>query len=82
MSVSKKGLNVIFTTSKGKVSDTLPSNSKSYKTDDTIFLIDYDLMQNNLSKLHGKIILYFCSKSLWIETEKDDTKIFIMVSLL
>ena len=74
-------MKTIFTTSKGKIEDTIASTGK-YKSSDETFLIDYDLMLNNLSKLTAEITLHFCSKSLWLSVPKDEVKILIMVALL
>lgn len=81
ITISKKGMHLCYTTSKGKIEDTLPIADK-YKSSDDIFLVDYDLLSNNLSKFKDKLSFYFCKNTLWVNVRSTDIKINIMVALL
>lgn len=82
VTVSEKYLELSYSTSKGKIKDSVPKAFKKVKCDGSKFLVDYDLWVNNLSKLSDKVTLYFCSKALCMEVESSKTKFFIMVQLL
>jgi hypothetical protein len=80
--LSEKYMELSYATSKGKIKDSIPKAFDKIKSDDSKFLVDYDLWVNNLSKLSDKITLYFCDKALCMEVESSKTKFFIMVQLL
>lgn len=82
MEINKGELHLNYSATKGRITESIKAYKDKYKTTKKSFQLDYELMINNLQKLSGVLKLYFCERTLWIETVNKDEKFLVMVALV